>query len=208
MSLVLKGNAMPKQVDHDERRKAIAEAMWKVVDQQGWSRASMREVAREARVSLGQLQHYFSSRQEMLTFALELAAERTSDRVERGMVALSQLPHPKEALQIALTEMLPLHPDSRATSRLQAAFVLEALHDPHLHDQARTGLQLGRERIEQIIRSAIADGSVPPDRDAEVETDLLLALTGLAPLLDLGVITPDAARTAIRVHLDRLFSAR
>lgn len=207
MSRVLKGDSMPKQVDHDERRKAIAEAMWKVVDQQGWSRASMREVAREARVSLGQLQHYFSSRQEMLTFALELAAERTSDRVERGMGSLSQHPHPKEALQIALTEMLPLHPHSRATSRLQAAFVLEALHDPHLHDQARTGLQLGRERIEQIIRSAIADGSAPPDRDAEVETDLLLALTGLAPLLDLGVITPDAARTAIRVHLDRLFSA-
>ena len=197
---------MPKQVDHDKRREAIAEALWRVVDQQGWGRSSMREVAREAEVSLGQLQHYFSSRQEMLTFALELAAERTSDRVDRAMVALSQPPHPREALQIALTEMLPLHTDSRATSRLQAAFVLEALHDPHLRNQARTGLQAGRARVEQIIRSAIADGWVPGDRDVAVETDLLLALTGLAPLLDLGVITPDAARTAIRVHLERLFS--
>jgi AcrR family transcriptional regulator len=197
---------MPKQVDHDKRREAIAEALWRVVDQQGWSRATMREVARETGVSLGQLQHYFSSRHQMLSFALELGAERTSDRVERAMAALSQPPHPKDALQIALTEMLPLHPRSRATSRVQAAFVLEALHDPHLHDQARTGLKAGRERVEQIIRSAIAEGWVSRDRDVAVETDLLLALTGLAPLLDLGVITPDAARTAIRVHLERLFS--
>lgn len=202
-----KGARMPKQVDHDQRREAIAEALWRVVDQQGWSRATMREVASEAEVSLGQLQHYFSSRQQMLTFALELAAERTTDRVAHAIDALSQPPHPREALQIALTEMLPLHPHSRATSRLQAAFVLEALHDPQLHDQARTGLQAGRERLEQIINSAIADGWVPRDRDVAVETDLLLALTGLAPLLDLGVITPGAARTAIGVHLERLFSA-
>jgi hypothetical protein len=67
-------------------------------------------------------------------------------------------------------------------------------------------LEAGRERVEQIIRSAIAEGWVSRDRDVAVETDLLLALTGLAPLLDLGVITPDAARTAIRVHLERLFS--
>lgn len=198
---------MPKQVDHDKRREEIAEALWQVVDQQGWSRATMREVAREAGVSLGQLQHYFSSRREMLAFALELAAERTSDRVERAMLALSQPPHPGEALQIALTEMLPFHPHSRATSRLQAAFVLEALHDPQLHDQARTGLQAGRERVEQIIRNAKADGSISRDCDVAVETDLLLALTGLAPLLDLGVITPDAARAAIRAHLERLFSS-
>lgn len=198
---------MPKRVDHDERREEIAEALWQVVDQQGWSRATMREVAREAGVSLGQLQHYFSSRREMLTFALELAAERTSDRVERAMLALPQPPHPGEALQIALTEMLPLHAHSRATSRLQAAFVLEALHDPQLHGEARTGLQAGRERVEQIIRSAVADGWISRDRDVAVETDLLLALTGLAPLLDLGVITPDAARAAIRAHLERLFSS-
>ncbi|NLP84914.1 TetR/AcrR family transcriptional regulator [Microbacterium sp. CFH 90308] len=198
---------MPKQVDHDQRRQAIAEALWQVVDQQGWSRATMREVAREAEVSLGQLQHYFSSRQEMLTFALDRAAEQTSGRVERAIAAHSQPPHPREALQIVLTEMLPLHADSRPTSRLQVAFVLEALHDPQLRSQARAGLQAGRERVAQIIRSAIADGSIPADRDVAVETDLLLAVTGLAPLLDLGVITPDAARTAIRVHLERLFSA-
>lgn len=80
---------MPKQVDHHERRTSIAHALWRVVDQQGWMKATMREVAREAGVSRGQLQHYFSSRAEMLTFAMEFASEQTSRRVERGLRSLS-----------------------------------------------------------------------------------------------------------------------
>ncbi|MEI3847936.1 MULTISPECIES: TetR/AcrR family transcriptional regulator [unclassified Microbacterium] len=197
---------MPKRVDHDERRGAIAEALWRVVDELGWARTTMREVARAADVSLGQLQHYFSTREEMLTFARELASERAGERVARALAALPQPAAARDALAAGILEMLPLHPDSRATSRLHTAFVLEALHDPRLREQASVGLQDGRTRIEGIIRSAIADGAIPEDRDPVVETDLLLALTGLAPLIDLGVITADAARTAIDRHLDRLFA--
>ncbi|MBP5801289.1 TetR family transcriptional regulator C-terminal domain-containing protein [Microbacterium maritypicum] len=141
----------------------------------------------------------------MLTFARELAAEQMSERVERAMSALPGPPHPREALEIALRELLPLHSDSRATSRLHAAFVLEPVHDPQLREQARAGLQAGREGVERIIRTAMAGGSIVGERDAAVETDLLLALSGLAPLLDLGVITAEAANEAIGVHLDRLF---
>lgn len=197
---------MPKQVDHRERREAIAHALWRVVEQQGWSRATMREVAGEAGVSLGQLQHYFASRAAMLTFAMDFAAEQTSRRVTQGLTALPQPPHPREVLRVVLTEMLPLRPEARATSRMNAAYVLEALHDPALREQARVGLDEGRAMVENLIRRALAHGQIPADRDPTVETDLILALTGFTPLLELGVITPQAALAAVDEHLDRLFS--
>ncbi|MFE7224189.1 TetR/AcrR family transcriptional regulator [Nocardioides sp. NPDC057577] len=197
---------MPKRVDHRERREAIAHALWRVVEQQGWPRATMREVAREADVSLGQLQHYFSSRTAMLTFAMEFAAEQTSARVARGLTGLDQPPHPRDVLRVVLTEMLPLHPDARATSRMNAAYVLEALHDPELREVAGVGLREGREMVERLIREAIADGQIPVDRDPAIETDLILSLTGFTPLLELGVIQPRAALAAIDQQLDRLFS--
>ncbi|MFD7075337.1 TetR/AcrR family transcriptional regulator [Nocardioides sp. NPDC059952] len=197
---------MPKRVDHRERREAIAHALWRVVEQQGWPRATMREVAREADVSLGQLQHYFSSRTAMLTFAMEFAAEQTSARVTRGLTGLDQPPHPRDVLRVVLTEMLPLHPDARATSRMNAAYVLEALHDPELREVAGVGLREGREMVERLIREAIADGQIPVDRDPAIETDLILSLTGFTPLLELGVIQPRAALAAIDQQLDRLFS--
>ncbi|MEW2482129.1 TetR/AcrR family transcriptional regulator [Mycobacterium sp. NPDC049093] len=196
---------MPKQVDHRERRETIARALWRVVEQQGWSRATMREVAGAAGVSLGQVQHYFASRTAMLEFAMEFASEQTSQRVTQSLQRLGSPPHPRDALRVILIEMLPLHADARATSRMSAAYTLEALHDPELHERARLGLRNGRTLTERLIRQAIADGHLPPDRDPVIETNLLLALTGFTPLLDLDVIDPDAASAAIDYYLDRLF---
>ncbi|KGN37756.1 TetR/AcrR family transcriptional regulator [Knoellia subterranea] len=197
---------MPKQVDHRARREAIARALWTVVDAQGWARATMREVAREAGVSLGQVQHYFASRAEMLAFAMEFASEHTSERVSRGLAALDPPPHPRDVLRVVLTEFLPLGPDARATSRLNAAYVLEALHDPELHGRVSLGLRDGRALVERLIREAMDQGWIAPDRDPVVETDLVLALTGFAPLIELDVVSADAALAAIDRHLDRLFA--
>ncbi len=196
---------MPKQVDHRERRECIAHALWTLVDEQGWARATMREVAREAGVSLGQLQHYFSSRAEMLNFAIEFAGEQTSRRVARGLAALDQPPHSREVLRVVLIELLPLRPDARVTSRMNAAYVLEALHDSALHRQVAAGLRDGRAMVERLVRQAINEGQIPPGRDPMIETDLILALTGLAPLLELDVVSPSAALAAIDQHLDQLF---
>lgn len=196
---------MPKQVDHRERRESIARALWRIVDQRGWAHATMREVAREATVSLGQLQHYFSSRAEMLAFAMEFASEQTLHRVEQGLSALGRPPHPREVLRTVLIEMLPLHPDARATSRMNAAYVLEAMHDTTLQQQIGAGLRDGRALVERLIRQAMDDGHISPDLDPTIETDLALALTGFAALLELGVVEPQAALAAIDQHLDRLF---
>ncbi|MCO7274675.1 MULTISPECIES: TetR/AcrR family transcriptional regulator [Cellulosimicrobium] len=197
---------MPKLVDYQERRAAIARALWRVVDQQGWTKATMREVASEAGVSLGHVQHYFASRTALLTFAMEFAAEQTADRVARGLAALDQPPHPRDVLRLVLVEMLPLHPDARASSRMSAAYVLEALHDPTLRKQASLGLRDGRALLERLVREAIRQGQIAPDRDPDIETDLLLALTGFTPLLELDVIESQAALTAIDQHLNRLFA--
>ncbi|MFF4412929.1 TetR/AcrR family transcriptional regulator [Streptosporangium sp. NPDC001559] len=196
---------MPKQVDHRERRETIARALWRVVEQRGVTHLTLRVVAQEAGISLGQLQHYFASRTAMLSFAMDFASERTSLRVAQDLERLGDHPHPRDVLRLTLMEMLPLHADARATSRMSAAYVLEALHDEAVHEQARHGLTQGRALVERLVRQAIADGHLAPDRDPAIETNLLLALTGLTPLIELNVIEPRDALAAIDLHLDRLF---
>ncbi|MFF4986150.1 TetR/AcrR family transcriptional regulator [Streptosporangium saharense] len=199
---------MPKQVDHRGRREAIARALWRVVEQRGVTHLTMRVVAQEAGISLGQLQHYFASRTAMLSFAMDFASEQTSLRVKQGLKKLGDRPHPRDVLRLTLVEMLPLHADARATSRMSAAYVLEALHDETVHEQACRGLVQGRALVEQLVRQAIADGHIAPDHDPATETNLLLTLTGLTPLIELNVISPQDALTAIDLHLDRLFTGR
>lgn len=199
---------MPKQVDHRERRETIARALWRVVEQRGIAHASVREVAQEAGISHGAVQHYFATREEMLVFAMDFASEQTSLRVAEGVRELGDPPHPRDLLRVMLTEMLPLHPDARVTSRMSAAYVLEALHNASIHTRARDGLTHGRHLVEQIVHQSVADGLISPDRDPATEANLLLTLTGLTPLIELGVIEPQEALTAVDQHLDRLFTNR
>nr|WP_229703209.1 TetR family transcriptional regulator C-terminal domain-containing protein [Microbacterium murale] len=141
----------------------------------------------------------------MLNFAIEFAADQTARRVTQGIAVLHQPPHPRDVLRVVLVEFLPLRPDARATSRMNAAYVVEAMHDPALRQQVAVGLRDGRAMVERLIRQAMSQGQIPANRDPAVETDLILALTGLAPLLELDVIEPEAALTAIDQYLDRLF---
>ncbi|MEV5379085.1 MULTISPECIES: TetR/AcrR family transcriptional regulator [Streptomyces] len=196
---------MPKQVDHQERRETIARALWRVVERRGAVHLTMREVAQEAGLSHGAVQHYFASREAMLAFAMDFAAEQTALRVGRGVQELGDRPHPRDVLRLMLTETLPLHADARATSRMSAAYVLEALHDENVHARARDGMLQGRALVEQLVRQAIADGYIDAGRDPAVETGLLLALTGFTPLIELDVIRPEDALAAIDQYLDRLF---
>ncbi|MDH6140330.1 AcrR family transcriptional regulator [Kitasatospora sp. GP30] len=197
---------MPRQVDHQERRETIARALWRVVEQRGVPHLTMRVVAQEAGISLGQLQHYFASREAMLSFAMDFSAEQSTLRVGEGLARLGDRPHPRDVLRLMLVELLPLHPDARATSRMSAAYVLEALHNPDIRERAREGISHGRSVVEQLVRQAIADGQIGADRDPVVETNLLLALTGFTTLLELHVIEPQDVLAAIDQHLDRLFN--
>ena len=62
---------MPKIVNHDQKRKVIAEAAWKIIESDGIEKASIRRVAAEAGMSPGALRHYFSTKDEMLIFIMD-----------------------------------------------------------------------------------------------------------------------------------------
>ena len=94
---------VPKRVNPDERREAIAEAVYQVIGDRGWDAVTLRDVASTAGVSMGQVQHYFSTKTEMLLFALtqlfgapavaqQLALMPSSDRAKAR--ATSRFPTP------------------------------------------------------------------------------------------------------------------
>ncbi|MER6046592.1 TetR family transcriptional regulator C-terminal domain-containing protein [Streptomyces sp. NPDC001793] len=141
----------------------------------------------------------------MLSFAMDLAYEQKSQRVDRGLRELGHQPHARDVLRVMLAEMCPLHAGARAAGRLSAAYVLEALPNENIRAQARDGITQGRALVEQLLRQAISDGRISPDRDPVAETNLLLALTGFTTLIELDVVQPQDALTAVDQHLDRLF---
>ncbi|MCG8633538.1 MAG: TetR/AcrR family transcriptional regulator [Desulfobacterales bacterium] len=57
---------MPKIVDHDQIRKKLLESCFSLFSQKGYSKTSVREIAKQAGTSTGTLYHYFKNKEDIL----------------------------------------------------------------------------------------------------------------------------------------------
>lgn len=195
---------MPKVVDTRARRMELAEAVWRVILRDGLDRASVRNVAREAGLSMGSLRHYFGSQTELLAFAMRLVTERARRRIQA--LDLSSV-GPRRAVELVLLEVLPLDAARRAEAEVWLALTGKALVEPTLHalrDEADDGL---RELCGWSVRALVESGEAAPGLDIGLETERLYAvIDGLAVH---AVVRPERATaedlTAVLArHLDGL----
>ncbi len=121
---------MPKQVDADLQRRAIAEAAIRVIGDAGLDGTRLRDVARAAQVTTGAVTHYFDSKDAVLLAALEEIVRRILD--DKGIEALPLTARPVEAMFELACSILPLDADSRREWRVWLAFWGRAIADERL----------------------------------------------------------------------------
>src|SRR5215211_1004519 len=194
---------MPKVVDHEQRRRELAHAVWRVIRRQGVEQASVRTVALEAGWSPGALRHYFATQSELLGFAMRLVVERIEGRI----AAIDQATDPREAVEQVLHELLPLDDERRAENEVWLAFTARALIDPALRDQhneVHAALhQACASSLETLAASGHANGGLAPTLEAErlhALIDGLAVHTALRP----DLMTPEQIVAVVRLHLDAL----
>jgi TetR/AcrR family transcriptional regulator, transcriptional repressor of bet genes len=73
---------MPKIVDHDERRRALARAAAEAIAASGLDGVKLTDIARAAGVTTGALAHYFTDKDAVLAAALEEVCSRLLSRLE------------------------------------------------------------------------------------------------------------------------------
>lgn len=184
---------MPKKVDHRERRARIADALLRVAAGQGLEAVSLRHVAAEAGVSVGMVQHYFRSKDEMMLFALARVSENVVGRLEQG-----------GSLRALLLQMLPLDPQRRMEGQVSLAFAAYAAVRPEVGAGLRDGAAGLRDHVAGIIGSERGGGDTPVD--ARMAATALLALVdGLGVHVLGGSCTADDAVAILDAHLAVLF---
>lgn len=186
---------MPKQVDHAERRRLIADAVCRLADSHGLEGVTLRDVATEAGVSMGAVQRCFRTKEEMLAFALARIGERVTGRV-RARIARSPAQSARTALAHTVTEVSLLADEQRAEARVWLAFVAQAVVSPGLAEIIRdnyTGLQ-------DLFTRLVAEATGSPDAEREARTLLALA-DGLTTHLLIGHLSPAGALEVLDAHL-------
>ena len=110
------GGRVPRRVDHEERRRQIADALVRTAATRGLHATGMREVAAEAGVSLRLVQYYFGTKQELLLAAMQQLAAQVSDRALariRRMTETGGPARPRDVIAAILTEALPADDERR-----------------------------------------------------------------------------------------------
>ncbi|KAA6212912.1 TetR family transcriptional regulator [Streptomyces albofaciens JCM 4342] len=197
---------MPKKVDHEARRQEISKALWRIASARGLEGASLRDVAAEAGMSLGRLQHYFRTKDEMLLFALRYIESLAQQRIRERIESLGREPTPYDILRACLMGMLPLDEQSRTGFLVGVAHFHRAVRDPSLRTGAQDGIPKLRELFADQLRKAMEQGEVRAERDADDEAMVLICLAdGLSTYILLDVHTPEKAVQLLDMHLSGLF---
>lgn len=183
---------MPRIVDTDARRDEICRAVWAVIARDGIEAVTLRAVARTAGVSVGRIQHYYPSREEMLRDScrriLDLAATVADDT--RGTVAAR--------LSRCLHAQIPTTPQFATGVTVWLSFVTQGASAPGIAELVRHGHEAGVAAIADLLRDL---GSPHPEQTALH----LQALTeGLALRVTAGSLSPDAATAALDAALAAL----
>jgi len=200
--------AMPKKVDHHSRRTAIAESAWRLAARGGIEAVTMRHVATDAGMSLGQLQHYFAAKDELLSFTYDLLAERVAARVsQREDPVTDDEPEPRDVVRNALVEMLPLDEQRTLEAHVAVAYLAYAAVAPGMAARLRKTHADLLDLIVDQLRRGQHRGTVDLDLDPVREARTLLAvLDGLTTHVLIGHHSAADAEHAFDTHLDELFS--
>ncbi len=195
---------MPKKVDHEVRRREIADAVLRLAATEGLESVSLRHVAAEAGISMGLVQHYFRGKDDMLAFAYEHDARRHELRIVEKLRAVDR-PTVRDVVRTIMVEILPTDEQSRASWLAGIAFFIRAMSNERMAAVVAAGGPAVIELLAERLGAARAAGDLAEGADPQQEAVILWSLVdSQATAIVLGSRTPAEAVATVDYHLDRL----
>jgi AcrR family transcriptional regulator len=160
----------------------MAAAVHRLIAHHGLDAATMAAVAREAGFSVGLVQHYFESKDELLLFAYERMNADQLGRVARLVVEGEAAERPIRAILLrCMPQLWPLDAARRGEYRVNRAFHARSLDVPAIAEVARETAATVRAQIARAVRNGKQCGEVEQGTDPELAAvELAAVVEGLA----------------------------
>ncbi|MED1569185.1 MULTISPECIES: TetR/AcrR family transcriptional regulator [Bacillus cereus group] len=162
---------MPKIVDQIQRKNQIATATWRVILEKGIDKASIQQIADEANISAGLVQHHFSSKNELIHYAMNLVLNRME---ERAKTRTSDFKGTKEeALRRLMKFIIPTNKEEMLEGKVWITFLGISFSSPELLE-LRKKMDDHTRYLMGIILDLMKDlGYVTPGYNRDFELEIL-----------------------------------
>ncbi|MGN6710329.1 MAG: TetR/AcrR family transcriptional regulator [Anaerocolumna jejuensis] len=197
--------SMPKIVDHDSQKEKIAEAAWRVIQNDGMEHATVRKIAQESGLPSSSLRHYFNSQAQLLEFALKMVMDRVEKRFLNIDVAVDSLSL-EEAKNILLN-LLPFDYERELEMEVWLSFSVKSLSDPSLKKLSHDIYGLMYQAVLTILEYLNAAHRLKANLNVEFEAQRLHSLIdGLSihRLIYPDKISPEQIDYILTKHLKEL----
>lgn len=184
---------MPRIVDHDERRRQIAEALLAVAARDGHDSVSSRAVAKELGVATGSLWHYFDGFDEVVRAAAGEVTRRTDARIAEATAGLRGLPR----LLALMREVLPIDDTTRTEAHVVVGFWGRLAALAPAPDGAAPTLATWQDSIRIALAEAVDDGELRAETPADAVLSLLRSITYGQQIVEVTEPQPAAAHLAV-----------
>ncbi|WEV25332.1 TetR/AcrR family transcriptional regulator [Streptomyces sp. 71268] len=195
---------MPKIVDHEARRTRLVEAVWSLAARGGIEQVSLRKVAEEAGVSMGQVQHYYSSMQALIRDALDRAARAVNTTIESAVTA-ADTTSPEAILRACLYALVSPAAESSRLMRFALVTAGRAVSDPTTAKLLAPGDDELLTFTADLIRAAREERGSERHDEGRTDADICWSLaTSLGVDIALGYRTSEAAQRVLDHHIEQV----
>ena len=164
---------VPRVVDHDERRRQIAEALLVVAARDGHESVTSRAVAKELGVATGALWHYFDGFDDVIRAAAAEVTRRTDERITEATAGLRGL----ALLDALMREVLPIDERTRTEAHVVVGFWGRLATLAPTPDAGAPTLATWQDSIRDALEQAVADRELLPETPIDAVMALLRSIT-------------------------------
>ena len=191
--------------DTTGKREAIADAVLTLAARRGLDMVSLRHVATEAGISMGQVQYYFGTTAELLYYSIYRMMRRMERIANARLAEFTVGNDPLDPLFAFVHVMINDNAEMRQILRVMGQYESRLDKDPKVDDLiTRENASIHRPAAD-AFRHAVEHGALVPHIDPEVEAQIFWAL--LSPLaieVAFGDVSVEHARDLMTYHLNRL----
>ncbi|SEU44085.1 TetR/AcrR family transcriptional regulator [Nonomuraea wenchangensis] len=191
---------------HAQRRAEIADAVLAIVADRGLAAVSLTEVAAQAGISPGRVQHYFPAKRQLVEAAFERGNELSSARIRAKTGADPQAAEPRLVLTTVLGELIPYDTATEAHMRVRQSFHAFAFAEEAIAARLRVLYADFHRQMADLIARDQQAGHIPAALDPHATALALVALAeGLAAYVLTGVTTASTARRQVLAAVADLY---
>lgn len=200
---------MPRIIDHDQRRREIVRALWAVIHERGIPGATLRAVAQEAGISIGRIQHYFASKDELVLAGCRAIIDRAEQAYldDGGGTGPARVAVPpaeaRDRLEDLVVHLVPADPAARAGAGIWFAYVAQAAVDPRIAAVIAEAMD-GTRTLAAGLVAALRGRAEAGDDECRAALALVALSDGLAQRVVVGALDSAAARAAARAAVAAL----